>query len=117
MVYASRLLNPLVRISCDHIHLLLSGQINEFYRIAADADGKVRVFRLFRMFHGIFQLIQPEHVDIQMMCSLIEIAVQDMNKVFLSLLFAVTQGIRTDSPGANGVKALLPSGSAPVAFP
>ena len=85
--------------SGDDVELLLPGQVNELDRIAGNTDRKVCVLRLLRMLHGVLQLLDPEHVDVQMMGSALKIAVHDRHQVVLLLRHAVAQGTRIDGLG------------------
>ena len=62
--------------SCDNIHLLLSGQVDEFYSVTGYTDGEVCILRFLRMLHCIDQLLGTEYVYIQMVSALIEVTVQ-----------------------------------------
>ena len=46
----------------DDVHLLLAGQVDELDRVAGDADGEVGVLFLFRVLHGVQQLLLAEDV-------------------------------------------------------
>ena len=85
----------------DHVHLLLAGQVDELDRIAGDADGEVGVFFLFGVLHGIQQLLLAEHVHVQVVCTLIEVAVHHLHQVLLALLLAVAQSLGVDGLGVG----------------
>lgn len=59
----------------DDVELLLTGQVDEFDGVARDADGEVRVFRLFGVLHAVDELVNAEDVDVQVMGALFEIAI------------------------------------------
>ena len=90
-----------MRISCDDIELLFSGEINELDGIAGDADGEVGVFGLFRMFHRILELIDAEDVDVEMVCSLIEVTVEYVDEVACTLIFIIAKSRRADRLGVG----------------
>lgn len=73
------LLQMLMAGTRDNVQLLFMSQVDEFYRVAGYTNRKVCVFLFFRMLHCILQLFNTEYIDIQVMCTLIEIAVKDMN--------------------------------------
>ena len=83
-------------VSCDDIELLFTGQIDELDRIAGNTDCKVGIFRFFRMFHSIVQSVKSEYINIQMMCSLAEIAIQNIDKLMLALFIGMTKSGRRD---------------------
>ena len=91
----------LVAGSGDDIHLLLPGEVDEFHRVAGDSDGKVGVLLLLRVLHGVDELLHAEHIDIQMVRALAEVAVQDEDEIADPLLLCVAQGIRVDGLGVG----------------
>lgn len=82
-----------------YIELLLSGQINELDSIAGYTDRKVRILRLLRMLHSINKLLLAEDVDIQMMSALIEVTVENIYELVLSLFLIVAKRIRSHGLG------------------
>ena len=48
------------------------------------------------MLHGIMQLFNTEYIDIQMMGSLIKVAIQNMYQIIGTLILIVSKRIRTD---------------------
>ena len=48
------------------------------------------------MFHGIQKNFSIHNIDIQMMCALIEITIQNMNQIFNTLRFIFSQCIRNN---------------------
>lgn len=80
-----------MRISCDDIELLFSGEIDELDGIAGDADGEVGVFGLLRMLHRILELIDAEDVDVEMVGSLIEVTVEYVDEVACTLIFIIAK--------------------------
>ena len=94
--------------SGNYIHLLLFGQINELNRIAGYTDCKVRIFRLFRMFHCIDQLFCTEYIHIQMMCSAIKIAIENICQVLASFFLCVSKCTRIYGLGiGDSIKCIL----------
>ena len=59
----------------DDVELLLTGQVDKLDGVARNADGEVRVFRLFGVLHAVDKLVNAEDVDVQVMGPLFEIAV------------------------------------------
>ena len=55
-------LHALVAGSGDHIHLLLSGQIDEFHCISGYTDSEVCVLLFLRMLHSVDQLLFTKYV-------------------------------------------------------
>ena len=64
--------------SCDNVELLLSGKVDELNCITGYTDCEVCVFRFLRMFHSVDQFFCTEYVYVQVMCTLIEVTIQDM---------------------------------------
>ena len=83
-----------VSVSCDDIELLFTGQIDELDCITGNTDCKVGIFWFFRMFHCIIESIQAKYVDIQMMCTLAEIAIQYIDKLMLTFFIRMTKSGR-----------------------
>ena len=90
------ILQVIVARSGDDIQLLLTRQIDELHGITRYADRKVRIFFLFRMLHGVLQLLHAEDVDIQMMRALIEIAVHGADQIVDTLCLIMAQRARVD---------------------
>lgn len=85
----------------DNVQLLLTGQVDELHGIAGNTDGEVRVFFLLRMLHGVQQLFLAEHVHVQVMRTLIEVAVHDLHEVVHALAGSMAQRIGVDGLGVG----------------
>ena len=60
------------------------------------------------MLHAIPELLNAEYVDVEVMSALIEVAVEDMPEVVLSLLEGVTESVGADGLGiGNTVESVL----------
>ena len=101
----NRLLFPfshcLVAGSGNYIHLLFLCQVNKLHCIAGYADGKVGVLLLLRMVHSVNELLRSEHVYIQMVRTLVKIAVHHLNQIFNALRLIMAQCIRIDGLGVG----------------
>ena len=94
--------------SCDNIQLLLSGQVDEFYSVTGYTDGEVCVLRFLRMLHSVDELLGTEYVYVQMMSTLIEVAVQNVSQVESTLFVIMAQCARVDGLGiGNTVQSQL----------
>ena len=82
--------------SCDNIHLLFTGQVDELNSISGYTDCEVCVFRFLRMFHSINQFFCTEYVYVQVVCTLIEVTIQDMYQVVYSFFIIMSQCTRAD---------------------
>ena len=85
----------------DDVHLLLTGQVDELDRVAGDTDGEVCVLFLLGMLHGVDQLLLAKDVDVQVVGTLIEVAVHDLHQILDALALAVTQCIGVDGLGVG----------------
>ena len=74
-------LHSLVDGTMDNVVLLLLGELDEVYGVAGNADGQLRI--LFRVVHRVEQRFALEHVHVQVMAVLREVAVQQRNQVRL----------------------------------
>lgn len=83
----------------NNVELLFSGKGDELDGVAGNADSEVCVFRFVRMFHSVDQFFPAEDVDVQVMCSLIEVTVHNVNEVFRTFSFIVAQCARVHGLG------------------
>ena len=81
----------IVERSVQYIELLLTCQIDELHSISRYTDREVGVLRLLRMLHGIYELLPAEYIDIQVMCTLIEVSVKNVYELALSLILIVAE--------------------------
>ena len=51
--------------TCDNVHLLLFGQINELHSVTGYTDGEVCVLFFLRMLHSVDKLLLAKHVNIR----------------------------------------------------
>ena len=91
----------IVEGSGDDIKLLFSGKGDELDGITGNTDREVSVFRLLRMLHGIEKLLFAEDVDVEMMCTLIKVAIENLDKVVDSLGVGVTKSVRIHGLGVG----------------
>ena len=80
--------------TCNYIILLFFGQIDKFNGITGYTNRKVCVFFFFRMFLCIQQFFFSKYIDIQVMCSLIEVSVKYLNQIVLTLILIMSQCVR-----------------------
>lgn len=93
------MLHSVVAGSGDYIQLLLPGQVDELHCVARYTDGEVCILFLLRMLHGIDKLLTTEYIHIEVMRTLIEVAIHNPYQIVCLLLFAVAQGFRVDGLG------------------
>ena len=82
--------------SCNYVHLLFSCQVDEFYCITRYTDCKVCVLWFLRMLHSIDELLCTEYINIQVMCSLMEVTIQYVYQIFCTLFITMTERIWAD---------------------
>src|SRR5699024_7634909 len=88
--------------------LLLSCQVDELHCISGYADREVCVLFFLRMLHRIDQFLCSEYVHVQVMCSLVEVSVENVYKIVLALVVVMSQCSRTDRLRVgDSVKRLL----------
>ncbi len=58
--------------TCDNVHLLLFGQINELHSVTGYTDGEVCVLFFLRMLHSVDKLLLAKHVNIEVMRTLVK---------------------------------------------
>ena len=63
-------LQTLVRLTCDHVELLLTGEVDKLHGVARDTDGEVLVLLLLRMLHGVLEFLHTEDVHVQVVRTL-----------------------------------------------
>ena len=94
--------------SGNNIQLLLSCQIDKFNSITGNTDSEVCILLFFRMLHSIDQFLFSKYIYIQMMCALVEISIQYVNKVICTLLITVSKCIRIDCLSiGNSIQCIL----------
>ena len=82
--------------SCDYVKLLLSCQVDELHCVSGYADREVCVLFFLRMLHRIDQFLCSEYIHVQVMCSLIEVSVENVYKIVLALVVVMSQCSRAD---------------------
>ena len=87
--------------TCDNVELLLLGQVDELDRVAGDTDGEVGVLLLLGVLHGVQQLFHAKDVDVQVVGTLVKVAVHDLHQVGDALVLAVAQRIGVDGLGVG----------------
>lgn len=94
--------------TCDNVHLLLFGQINELHSVTGYTDGEVCVLFFLRMLHSVDKLLLAKHVNIEVMRTLVKISVHNVYKVLNTLAFFISKCTRVDGLGiGNSVKCPL----------
>ena len=83
----------------NNIQLLLLGQVDELDRVAGDTDGEVGVLLLLGVLHGVQQLFHAKDIDVQVVGTLVKVAVHDLYEVGDALVLAVAQRIGVDGLG------------------
>ena len=87
--------------SGDNVKLLLAGEVDELHSVARHTDREVCIFGLFGMLHAVLQLVHAEDVDIQVVRTLIKVAVEDMAEVVDALVVVVTESVGADGLGVG----------------
>ena len=87
--------------ACPHVQLLLAGQVDELDSVAGNADGEVGVLFLLRVLHGVQQLLLAKDIHVQVVCALIEVAIQYLHQILHALVLAVTQCLGVDGLGVG----------------
>ena len=82
--------------TCNYVHLLLFCQVDEFNCIAGYTDCEVCILRFLRVLHCVDQFFGSEYVYVQVMCTLIEVTIQDVYQVVDSFVIVMTQCARAD---------------------
>ena len=71
--------------------LLLASQVDEFYSVSRYTDCEVSVFWFLWVFHSVNQFVCTKYVNVQVMCSLIEVSVHYTCKIFFTLVICVSK--------------------------
>ena len=87
--------------ACQHVQLLLTGQVDELDGVAGNADGEVGVLFLLGVLHGVQQLLLAKDIHVQVVCALIEVAIQYLHQILHALVLAVTQCLGVDGLGVG----------------
>ena len=91
----------------DDFFLLFPGQTAEIHRIAGDPNGQAGI--PFRVFHSIHQGFPVQYIDVEMVRSLAEIAVQNGHQMRLPLGFVLAQSVGNDGEGiGDSILAHIP---------
>ena len=83
----------------DDIELLLAREVDELHRIATHADGEVGILGLLRMLHGVLQFVHAKDIDVEVVGTLIEIAIHHVDERVGALTVVVTECL-----GSNGLR-------------
>ena len=81
--------------SRNNFLLLFLGQAVEVDGITGNTDGQIRI--LFGMLGGIDEHIAVEDVDVDVLCALTEVAVDDLAEIAVSRFVVVTECLRNDA--------------------
>ena len=87
--------------TADHLQLLFLGEAVEVHRIAGNANGERGI--LFGMLVGIHQHVAVEHVHVQVLRALHEIAVQNTHKVGDAGSFVLAERGRHNGEGVGNI--------------
>ena len=82
--------------TCDYVHLLFLGKIDELNSVTRYTDCEVCVLFFFRMFHCIDQFFFTKYINVEVMSTLVKVSVKYMNKVLCTFFFCMSQSIRVD---------------------
>ena len=82
--------------AADDVVLLFLRQGEELDGVAGNADGEVRVFGLFGVRLRVEQLFHAEHVHVQVVCALGEVAVHHGHELLGAFLVAMAEGVRAN---------------------
>ena len=80
----------------NHVELLFASELDEAHGVARNADREVLVFFLLRMFHGVLELFNAEHVHVQVVAALAEVTVENLHQLVGTFFVVVTESIRVD---------------------
>ena len=81
----------------NHVELLFASELDEAHGVAGNADREVLVFFLFRMFHGVLELFDTEHVHVQVVAALAEVAVEHLHELVGTFFVVVAECILSDA--------------------
>mmetsp|Transcript_18583 Transcript_18583/g.40673 ORF Transcript_18583/g.40673 Transcript_18583/m.40673 type:complete len:569 (+) Transcript_18583:82-1788(+) len=105
-IAALRVSLGLVEGARDHLQLLRPAQPVEHHRIPANADGELWV--VLRVLHGVHQQLTVQHVHVQVLATLREVAIQQRRHVRRLVLLGLAQRGRGDGEGVgHAVHAVL----------
>ena len=94
--------------TCNYVHLLLFCQVDEFNCIAGYTDCEVCILRFLRVLHCVDQFFGSEYVYVQVMCTLLEVSVQNVYQVLGTLFVVVAKCARVDGLGVgDSVQSVL----------
>lgn len=91
------LAHALVEGARDDLELMLTAELDEVHRIARDSDGELRV--VLWVLHSILEHLSVEHVHIEVMCPLGEVAIHHRDEVLDLLVLVRAQGVWNDAEG------------------
>lgn len=83
-------------LACDHVELLLFGQVDELDGVTTDADREVGVLFFLGVLHGVDQLVYAKDVHVQVVCAAIEVAVHYANECLYLLILRMAERRGTD---------------------
>ena len=78
----------------NYLLLLRARELVKIHRVAGDAHREVRIF--FRAVHRFAQALPVKHVDVQVVRTLCEVAVEQRRDVCAALFVVVAQSLRYD---------------------
>ena len=94
--------------TCNYVHLLLFCQVDEFNCIAGYTDCEVCILRFLRVLHCVDQFFGSEYVYVQVMCTLLEVSVQNVYQVLGTLFVVMAKCARVDGLGVgDSVQSIL----------
>ena len=85
-----------VACSGDNVVLLLLREVDELNSISGYTDREVSVLFLLRMCLCVEELLNTEYVYVEVVSTLCEITVENVNEVVLLVCFGVTESRRVD---------------------
>ena len=85
--------------AADDLQLVLAAQLREVHGIARHADRQLRI--LLGVLHGVFQHLAVQHVDVQVVGTLREVAVEHRHEVVDALLGRRAQRFGDDREGVR----------------
>ena len=94
--------------TCNYVHLLLFCQVDEFNCITGYTDREVCILRFLRVLHCVDQFFGSEYVYVQVMCTLLEVSVQNVYQVLGTLFVVMAKCARVDGLGVgDSVQSVL----------
>ena len=94
--------------TCNYVHLLLFCQVDEFNCIAGYTDCEVCILRCLRVLHCVDQFLGTEYVYVQVMCTLLEVSVQNVYQVLGTLFVVMSKCTRVIGLGVgDSVQSIL----------